>query len=57
MIEYVLVVWLVLGNATAAPPIEIGTYHKEARCTAALESIVFEKPGVEFIAICVARDK
>ena len=57
MIEYVLVVWLVLGNATVAPAIEIGTYHQEARCIASLESIEFEKPGVQFIALCVARDK
>ena len=60
MIEFVLLVWLVVGEpgaVTVAPAIEVGTYHQEARCTAAAATVRFERPDVSFIALCVARDK
>ncbi len=60
MIEWILVVWLIVGGpdkAVLAPAFEVGTYRLLASCEAAAGSVRFERGDVEFIALCVARDK
>lgn len=60
MVEFVLVVWLVLSGpdgVALAPAFEVGVYYKQARCEAAVASVVFSDSDVEFIALCIERDK
>ncbi len=56
MVEWILVVWLIVGGELA-PAFEVGTFRQEARCDASAASIRFERSDVEFIALCVERDK
>ena len=60
MIEWILVVWLVVSGESGpelAPAFEVGTYRQLEFCEKAAATVKFERKGVEFIALCVERDK
>lgn len=60
MIEWILVVWLIVGgpeNPVLAPAYEVGTFRQLDRCEASAKTVRFERGDVEFIALCVERDK
>ena len=60
MIEWILVVWLIVGgpdDRVLAPAFEVGTFRQLARCEASAGTVRFERGDVEFIALCVERDK
>lgn len=56
MIEWVLVVWLVVGESLA-PAFEVGTFRVQAACEASASSIRWDEPEIQFIAMCIERDK
>lgn len=60
MIEWILVVWLVVsgeGGPVLAPAFEVGTFRQPEACEKSAASIKFEREDVDFIAVCVERDK
>ncbi len=60
MIEWILVVWLVVGgpeNPVLAPAFEVGTFRFLAACEKSAATVSFERSDVEFIALCIERDK
>jgi len=60
VIEWILVVWLVVSGPEGvelAPAFEVGTYHKLESCEKSAATVKFESQDVEFIALCVERDK
>jgi hypothetical protein len=60
MIEWILVVWLIVAGPEGpvlAPAFEVGTYRQLADCERSAGSVRFERSDVEFIAVCVERDK
>jgi len=60
MFEWILVVWLVVGGPEGpvlAPAFEVGTYRFLEKCEASAQTVRFERDDVEFIALCVERDK
>jgi hypothetical protein len=62
-VEWILVVWLIVAGPEGpvlAPAFEVGTYRMldgEHGCNRAARSVSFERSDVEFIALCVERDK
>ena len=60
MIEWILVVWLIVGSPEGpvlAPGFEVGTYRMLDDCERSVASLKFERAEVEFIALCVEREK
>jgi hypothetical protein len=60
VIEWILVVWLVVASPEGpvlAPAFEVGTYRQLASCEEAVASVRFERSDVEFVALCIERDK
>ncbi len=61
MTEGILVVWLIScapdGGCQLAPAFEVGTFRQLDRCEASAASVSFKRSDVEFIALCVERDK
>ena len=61
MIEWILVVWTfacVPGEGCAlAPAFEVGTFRQLDRCEKSASTVSFKRGDVEFIALCVERDK
>lgn len=60
MIEWILVVWLIScgpDRCELAPAFEVGRFHQLARCEKSAASVKFERRDVEFIALCIERDK
>ena len=60
MFEWILVVWLIScgpDRCELAPAFEVGTFHQLERCEKSAASVRFERPDVEFIALCIERDK
>ena len=60
MIEWILVVWLISCSADRcelAPAYEVGKFYQLARCEKSAATVRFEDPKVEFIALCIERDK
>lgn len=60
MIEWILVVWLVLGtpeHPVLSPAFEVGTYRVQAACERSVATLKFEREDVSFVAACVERDK
>ena len=60
MIEWILVVWLIVGgpeNRTLAPAFEVGTYRFLDAWEKSAAAVRVERHDVEFIALCIERDK
>lgn len=60
MIEWILVVWLIVGgpdNAALAPAFPVGTFRMLDDCEKSAKTVRFERGDVEFIALCIERDK
>ena len=61
MIEWILVVWTIACvpdvGCALAPAFEVGTFRQLARCEASASTVRFKRSDVEFIAMCVERDK
>lgn len=60
MIEWILVVWLIVGspeNPVVAPAFEVGTFRFLDACEKSAKTVRFERDDVEFIAMCIERDK
>ncbi len=60
MIEWILVVWLIVRGAEGpvlAPAFEVGTFRFLEACEKSAATIRFDRDNVEFIALCIERDK
>ena len=66
MIEWILVVWLISCGpdleadrirCELTPAFEVGSFRQLARCDASAATVKFERSDVEFIALCIERDK
>jgi hypothetical protein len=60
MIEWILVVWLIVGDPGArvvAPAFEVGTFRRLDDCEKSAGTVRFQRGDQEFIALCVERDK
>jgi len=59
-VEWILVVWLIVAGPEGpvlAPAFEVGTYRLLDACEASAKTVSFQRSDVEFIALCVERDK
>ena len=57
MIEWILVVWLIGPGGDLAPAFEVGTYRMPEACERSVASLKFERDDVDFVAVCIERDK